>query len=150
MRTTQEYEGLRLRVYRCTAGHRTIGYGHNLDAGNNDNVVKIGLDPELLKVGQAITVAQAEQLFFLDYSDAAIAVRRLVPELDDLHTIARRVLIDLCFNMGYVTLSKFKNTLAAFRRADYAAAADGLEKSLWYKQVKTRGREIVAALREIA
>lgn len=28
----KRHEGLRLWVYRCPTGHRTIGYGHNLDA----------------------------------------------------------------------------------------------------------------------
>jgi len=28
----KKHEGLRLTPYRCSAGYRTIGWGHNLDA----------------------------------------------------------------------------------------------------------------------
>jgi hypothetical protein len=63
-------------------------------------------------------------------------------------------MIDLTFNMGEWWKKKnssggimWKNTVAAFERGDFEAAADGLKNSLWYKQVKSRGPKIVDMVR---
>ena len=57
------------------------------------------------------------------------------------------VLLNLIYNMGPKGLSKFTNTLKFITAEDYEAAADNLERSLWYKQVGSRARELVDRLR---
>lgn len=144
---TRKFEGWRDKVYYCTAGYPTIGYGHNLAGGSDANLIKVGLDKRVLLAGTRITHAQGEALFVLDMKDVQKWIYKLVPNFDEHPQIIREVLLDLGFNLGQTRLSKFKRTLSAFIRKDYASAATGLESSLWYKQVKTRGVAIVKAVR---
>lgn len=146
---TRVFEGLRLRVYKDTVGKRTIGYGHNLDGGSDLNVIKTGLDPDELRSGTSITIDQAKEIYDLDMGDVRRWIIRLVPNFTDHPVLVQEILLDLGFNMGQRTLSQFRNTLGAFIRKDYEAAADGLEASRWYEQVKSRGVKIVGALRGV-
>ena len=41
----------------------------------------------------------------------------------------------------------FKNTLGMIERGDYAAAADGMLKSLWAKQVGKRAQRLAQTMR---
>ena len=147
---TKQHEGLRLQVYRDTAGNKSIGYGHNLIGGNNTHVVAVGASPSALIDGEAtITVEQADKLFDLDMADLRYAVQRLVPEYNSMPKQVQGVLSDLVFNMGAGTLSHFHNTLDAFRDRRFSDAADGLENSQWYGEVGCRSKAIVEALREV-
>jgi lysozyme len=71
----------------------------------------------------------------------------LVPNFASLPFVIQTVLLNLCFNLGKDRLGSFRNTLGAFRREDFAAAATGLENSLWFRQVGRRGAELVARVR---
>jgi lysozyme len=55
-------------------------------------------------------------------------------------------LVDMLFNLGLTRFLTFKNTIATIRRGEWAAAADLLRGSLWYKQVKGRARRVVREL----
>lgn len=149
-KSTKEYEGLRLGVYIDSTGHRTIGYGHNLDGGSDGNVRAVGAEPDKLRAGAYwLTLAQADVLFELDMKEAIKDIRKLVPNYDELPDEAQTILNDLIFNMGFKTLSTFKNTLKAFNQGDWQAAANGLERSKWYKQVKRRAIDICESLRAL-
>ena len=52
-------------------------------------------------------------------------------------------LVDMLFNLGLTRFLTFKNTIDDIRKGEWAAAADRLRGSLWYKQVKGRARRIV-------
>lgn len=122
-----EHEGLRPSAYQDSLGYWTIGVGRLIDA----------------RKGGRIT--HDEAMFLLD-NDIAQCVGQLRGALDWFareDEIRQRALIDLAFNLGISGLLKFRNTLAAWARKDYAAAARGLEKSLWYRQVGRRGPRIV-------
>lgn len=147
---TKLFEGLRLHVYRDIVGKATIGYGHNLQGGNDANLIAAGLDKlSLLNGSEDLTEDQADDLFTLDMNDAIAAVKTLVPNYDDLPTDAQSVLNDLSFNMGKGTLSQFHHTLVAFNEQDWQGAADGLQNSKWFSQVGNRGRTIVQTLRDL-
>lgn len=122
------HEGLRLTVYRCPAGKLTIGVGRNLE-------------------GRGIT--EAEALMLLD-NDIDLCVRGLTSQyawFPDLDPVRQRAMVDLAFNLGLAGLAAFKSTLAAMGRGDYDAAGDHLKRSLWYRQVQSRGPRIVAMIR---
>ncbi len=137
LRSIKSYEGLRLTVYKDSLGYPTVGYGHLVHPRDD------------LKLGEKISLERAEELFQHDLETAKADALLLVSNLYDLHPVAREVLFNLSFNLGYKKLSKFVMTLSAFRRKKYKEAAKGLQNSLWYKQVKLRGKEIVEALMEI-
>jgi lysozyme len=56
-------------------------------------------------------------------------------------------MIDLCFNLGLKRLLGFRKFLEAMSLGEYERAAVELQDSLWFKQVKSRGPEIVGMIR---
>ena len=128
---TKDFEGLRLKPYKCTAGKLTIGYGRNLD-----------------DVG--ISQAESDMLFERDFAKAEAEVRRLCKEfnIDCENLIEQRfyVLTDMMFNLGYGNLSKFKKMLTALSKGDYRAAAKEMLDSQWAKQVGNRAIKLSAMM----
>ena len=77
-------EGLRLKAYKCTEGHLTIGYGHKIPPGSH------------LTMNSEITVAEAEKLFetqYLKASAQAASFNYNKPEIN-------RILTNMIFQMG--------------------------------------------------
>lgn len=121
------HEGLRLKVYRCTAGKLTIGVGRNLEDRG---------------------VTKDEALMLLEH-DIDLCVRQLVARFtwfSELDSIRQRVLVDLAFNLGFPGLLQFRKFLAAMGRTDYHAAAKELRDSAWYGQVGQRAHRLCAML----
>lgn len=83
----KHFEGLYLRAYLCPAGVPTIGYGHT--AG--------------VKLGQAITEAQADAMLVLDLDEAGADVDRLVRI--KLEAGERGALRSFVFNLGAGSLA---------------------------------------------
>lgn len=118
-------EGLRLKPYRCTAGKLTIGYGHNLD-------------------DMGISHAVAEQLLQEDLLLAEKACRKIFEETFDRWSENRKLgWINLAFNLGYVRLLQFRNTIRAARLEDWEEVEKGLRNSLWFKQVHNRAERVI-------
>ena len=118
-----DHEGVRLHAYQDSLGFWTIGIGRLIDKRRGGGI------------------SHDEALFLLD-NDIAETIgelRAALPWFLREDEIRQRAMIDLAFNLGVPGLLKFRNTLAAWERNDYAAAARGLEKSLWYRQVGRRG-----------
>ena len=55
-------------------------------------------------------------------------------------------MMNMAFNMQGKLLT-FVDTLAAMKRGDYAAAADGMLNSLWARQVGARATRLAAMMR---
>lgn len=129
---TKEFEGCRLKPYRCTAGKLTIGYGRNLD-----------------DVG--ISQAEADMMFERDFAKAEADARKICEEfgIDVNNLIEQRfyVLTDMCFNLGYGGLKKFKGMLTALKNGLYEDAANHMLDSLWAKQVGNRATQLAALMR---
>ena len=121
-------EGLRLMPYTDTVGKLTIGIGRNLtDKGISNEEARMLLDSDI-----------KEHLKLLD------------DNLEWWRTMSenrQRVLANLAFNMGSKLLT-FTNTLAAMKRGDYEAAADGMAQSKWATQVGPRATRLVQMMRE--
>jgi len=129
-------------VYLCPAGHRTIGYGHNLDASPR---------PSLLQGREWITDAEAQTLLANDINlvDAELAARmsRAGMTYLDIDPVRRAVMINMGFNMGVPKLMKFADTWDAIRRGDYQQASVEMLDSAWARQVKARARELAEQMR---
>jgi lysozyme len=118
----------RLMPYTDTTGHLTVGYGRNLDANG-------------------VRESEARLMLSNDLTDAIDECRAKFPWYDALDPVRQAVVAELLFNMGYPTLAKFTNTLAAIERGDWLAAGEGLRKSKWYQQVRARrGHRLVTQL----
>jgi lysozyme len=122
------HEGLRLKPYRCTAGKLTIGVGRNLE-------------------DRGISKKEALYLLDNDIEEVSAELSRRLPWFSDLNGPRKAVLIDMAINLGIDGLFKFKRTLAAVARGDYAEAAREMKDSQWYRQVKSRGVRLVAQMR---
>ena len=129
---TKDFEGLRLKVYTCTAGKLTIGYGRNLE-------------------DTGITEAEASMLFERDFATAEAYARILVTSLGkDWSTFPEQrlyVLTDMIFNMGYTKVLKFKKMLKAIKDNDYNKAAEEMLDSNWARQVGNRATTLAALMR---
>lgn len=112
----KEFEGLRLKAYRCPAGVLTIGYGHTSG----------------VKEGMFITEAEAEQILNTDVESAAVQVKSAVKV--ELNANQLDALIDFVFNLG---IGNFKSStlLKKLNAGDYSGAAE--EFSKWVYSGKT-------------
>lgn len=131
-RMTKEFEGCRLKPYKCTAGKLTIGFGRNLD-----------------DVG--ISQAEANMMFEADFARAESDARKICMEFginaEDLIEQRFYVLVDMCFNLGYNRLRSFKKFLTALKKGLYDDAAKEMLDSLWAKQVGNRATKLAALMR---
>lgn len=109
----------------------TVGYGFTR-----------GVNPD-----SRMSREQANHKLYDEIYEHLKVLDKLIPTWHKMPDFVKTVLANLAFNLGYNKLSEFRNTLAAFRRHDWDAAAKGLVNSLWYRQVGTRGRELVWRLR---
>jgi len=123
-------EGYSARVYHCTAGHLTIGFGRNVD-----------------KSGLGISEEEATVLLKNDVVRTIDEVRQRWPWFDELNKGAREVMVELCFQLGAPRLSGFKKCLAALERGDTATAAVELLDSRFAEQVPARANRLAARLR---
>lgn len=120
-------EGRKLKPYIDTVGKTTIGVGRNLtDVGISD--------------------AECDAMLQNDIERTVSWLDRNLPWWRDLDPVRQRVIINMAFNMGGGLLT-FVNTLGAMRRADYAAAADGMLASKWANQVGARAQRLAKMMR---
>jgi lysozyme len=121
------HEGLRRFPYTDTVGKLTIGVGRNL--------TDVGL-------------SASESMFLLD-NDIEECLKDLstFPWFDGLGDVRQRVIVDMRFNLGPNKFRGFKNTLAAVARGDYHAAATGMSRSLWARQVGRRAVRLATMMR---
>ena len=116
-------EGREKMPYIDTVGKVTIGVGRNLtDRGLSDDEI--------------------DYLLQNDIDTAIDDLNRGIPWWDTLTPVRQRVLVNMCFNLGWPKLKGFVRTLAAVRRGDYAAAAQGMRESLWARQVGARAERL--------
>lgn len=129
-------EGLRLKAYRDSVGKLTIGVGRNLD-------------------DKGISETEARTLLRNDIAEHLALLDRELPWWRELDEERQRVLANMAFNLGVGPtveqpegkLLTFKTTLAAVRRGDYEAAANGMSASAWAKQVGIRATRLIKIMR---
>ncbi len=130
------HEGLKLRLYRCTAGKWSIGVGRNLD----DNPLS---PQEIAYLGRSDLsggISEAEALWLLDRT-LSIQSRELdeaLPWSAGLDEVRRAVLLDMSYNLGTAGLLKFKNTLRHLQARQFEEAAEEMLRSVWALQVGKR------------
>ncbi|WP_175813361.1 glycoside hydrolase family protein [Burkholderia contaminans] len=120
-------EGRKNRIYIDTVGKVSGGIGRNLtDKGFRDNEIDLMYQNDI-----------AETEAWLD---------RNLPWWRQLDAVRQRVVMNMAFNMQGKLLT-FVNALAAMKRGDYAAAADGMLASKWATQVGARATRLASMMR---
>jgi len=117
------HEGMRLKPYRCPAGYLTIGVGRNLKT-------------------RGISAAEALHLLDNDIEYYTRRTRDLFENFDDLADARQRVLVNMCFNLGYQGLAGFIELRKAIADEDYTRAAREMDASRWAAQVGQRAVEL--------
>jgi lysozyme len=88
----QDFEGLMLEAYRCSAGVLTIGYGHTSAAGE-----------PFVTADMKITQAEADAIFRRDVQKYCDGVREaLLVRVNDNQFSA---MVSLCYNIGVVAFA---------------------------------------------
>lgn len=113
----KQFEGCKLKAYRCPANICTIGYGHTSAAGA----------PEVHE-GMAITQKEAEDILHRDLKKFEAAVERMVK----VHISQNQydVLVDFAYNVGISALEK-SSLLKKINTAKFNEVPDELMK--WTK-----------------
>ena len=86
-------EGFRPTVYKCTAGHDTIGYGFAIK--------DLHLDEDL-----------AEIILRRKVKELMLRVQQKFPFIVDMPDEIQNVVVEMCFQMGLSGFSKFKKTIS--------------------------------------
>tara|TARA_R100000353_G_scaffold73681_3_gene56284 strand:- start:4103 stop:4504 length:402 start_codon:yes stop_codon:yes gene_type:complete len=115
----KEGEGYRAKVYKCTEGYDTIGYGFAIkDLELDEEVCDLILDKKLDKL--------------ID------ATNKKFPFLRELPQDKCEVVFEMVYQLGLTGVSKFKKMLKALERKDYDKASAEMLDSLWAKQTPNR------------
>lgn len=138
----KEAEGFEPHEYRCTAKKLTQGYGRNLEVHplTEDEKSELNADGSVSK-----TIAEKWALKELKECEQKLSQNIIYQKQSD---VRKAVLLDMCFNIGYSGLMKFKKMWIALGERDYAEASRQMKDSAWYVQVGTRGKrnmEIMAS-----
>ena len=124
------HEGVRSKVYMCSAGYETIGVGRNI-----------------AESGLGLSEDEIEYLLKND-------IKRVREELEDnyfwfaaLNEVRQDAMIDISFNLGLTRLRGFVKALEAMSREQFDIAADEFMDSRWSQQVGNRAVEVTEMIR---
>ncbi|CAN2040112.1 lysozyme [Candidatus Magnetomoraceae bacterium gMMP-15] len=123
----EEHEGLRLKPYRDTVGHITIGVGRNLDA-------------------EGISKDEAMILLENDINKCIEDLKTNFSFFDELSENRQKAIVDMRFNLGHGGFRRFKSMINALEEADYSRAADEMLNSKWADEVPERAKELAAQM----
>lgn len=142
-------EGFKANPYLDTATppKLTFGHGRNLEA----NPLTGAEWRHLFDSGDiavSISPQGAEWLMLAGLTDAERQCAFTFKWWTRLDPVRRDVVVNLCFNMGMPRLLGFRNMLAALDAGDFNVAADELQDSEWFREVKKRGPLLVEQLRK--
>ena len=137
LKLVKEAEGFEPLPYRCTAKKLTQGYGRNLEVHPLSEEEKA----ELASDGSVSEeVAERWAIKELNECEEKLNSNIIYQKQSD---IRKAVLLDMCFNIGYTGLMKFKKMWFALGERDYPQASREMKDSSWYVQVGTRGKRNV-------
>ena len=136
----KEAEGFMEFPYYCPAQKLTQGYGRNLEAHPLTELEKRSLNEDGSVSEEVATQWAMKELIECEFRlKDNIIYKNQTP-------IRKAVLLDMCFNIGYAGLMKFKKMWFALGNKDYAEASRQAKDSAWYTQVGNRGKRNVRIL----
>ena len=126
----KKHEGFEPKVYKCTEGYDTIGYGFAIkDLIIDKDVADLILMKKLHKMLERITVA--------------------FPWFANIDNQAKAVVVNMCYQLGIRGFSKFKKTIYLLETEQYEEASVEMLDSLWAKQTPNRAKELSETIRSI-
>ena len=121
-------EGFRDRVYKCTEGVDTIGYGFAIkDLVMDEDIAEIILRRKL---------------------DSLIdKVNKRFSFVEEMPEAGQDVIYEMCYQLGVSGVSKFKKTLAYLENKEYRMAASEMLDSKWHRQTPNRSQRLSDIIR---
>ena len=126
-------EGYKYETYEDHLGFLTLGVGHLVLQSDSEFKLPIG------------TPVSEERIIECLNNDIDIVCNELDRNLNwwkKLDDNKQRVMVNMCFNLGYPRLSKFKKFLAAMKKNDFKTAAKEMMDSKWATQVGLRAERL--------
>jgi lysozyme len=131
-------EGVKHEIYLDHLGLPTFGIGHLVRKE----------DPEFGKpVGTFVSDDRVAEAFEQDIQVTIDDCEKLYPDFYELPEEAQLIIANMCFNLGYPRLSKFKGMKRGVDARDWTAAADEMVDSKWYRQVPNRAERLVQRMK---
>ena len=127
----KKHEGFRSKVYKCTQGYDTIGYGFA--------VKDLVLDKDI-----------AEQILTRKVYDLVCKIQDKFRWFDKLPQEAADVVVNMCFQLGVTGFSKFKKTIVLLKSHKFKAASVEMLDSKWALQTPNRAEELSHILRNLS
>lgn len=136
------HEGLCLLPYYCTANKLSIGIGHNIEA-------RPFTEEEKKAIGDWKAGITPNMAYMICRNDVNLCLDKLKTldfwkSLDDERQYA---LIDMCFQLGWAGLKKFRKMLKALAVKDYLTASTELLDSKYATQTPKRAKRIAKLIR---
>ena len=131
----KRHEGLRLHVYICPAGKRTIFYGRNIDDTpfSPDEIVAL--------IEDGASLAVAELCLKNDIEWSTCALDQIFADWKSFSDNRKTALTSIMFNLGRTKFMQFKLMISAIRNNDLIGAGGELLHSKRGKQLKNRTEE---------
>ncbi len=126
----KHHEGFRSKVYKCTEGYDTIGYGFaikdlELDEDISEMILMRKLDNLMTRIGKT----------FVWWRSADSTVKDVV--------------VEMCYQLGVSGFSKFKKTIDHLENKRYGKASAEMLDSRWAKQTPNRALELSNLIKEL-
>lgn len=120
------HEGYRDIPYLCPAGHRTVGWGHNLEAHHPDDWQQM--------IDRTFSKEECVQFLSDDIARATVSAQRSCRDCDvdwdGLRDWTQAGLIEMCFQMGS---ADWPGLMTALRAGDLERAAHEALDSKWFR-----------------
>ena len=123
LKRIKHHEGFRSRVYKCTEGYDTIGYGFAIK--------DLEMDED---VAELILMKKLDDL-----------MNRIIKTFDwwkSAEDNVKDVVIEMCYQLGIRGFSKFKKTINHLENKRYGKASAEMLDSKWARQTPNRALEL--------
>lgn len=119
----KHHEGYRSRVYKCTEGYDTIGYGFAIK--------------DLVVSEEVCEMILLEKLEFLEKS-----IKNRFSWYEESPQVIKEVIINMCYQLGVSGFSRFRKTISYLEKENYLEASKEMLRSRWAKQTPNRAKEL--------
>ena len=131
LKSIKYHEGFRSKVYKCTEGYDTIGYGFAIkDLEMDEDIAELILLRKLEKLQH-----RRASVFGWWYNSPKTV---------------KNVVTNMCYQLGVSGFSRFKKTIYLLETEQYEDASIEMLDSLWAKQTPNRANELSEQIRGLA
>ena len=133
-------EGFRDRVYQCSEGVDTIGYGFNVKYLSKDELALNGgfIEPMSEEVATQILNRKVKKLIN--------SVEEIYSLIDNLPEVVKIGIYDMIYQLGIKGFGSFVNAQKYLKLLDYPKAIENIKNSKWAKQTPRRANNLIKRL----